>query len=167
MKKLTQKQHSFVLAYLETGNRVESYRRAYDCGTMAKATISRKAQEVAALPHVAELIEQHQNDAIARHAVTVDKVLEFLAGIAFTDISEFIDYDGKTARIKDASLLTPNQRAALKDFVVSKNGGLYVRLHDSLRALELLGKHLGMFGKKALPQDNVPIINFIISGDEP
>ncbi|MHB1926906.1 MAG: terminase small subunit [Leptospirillum sp.] len=43
MSQLTQKQEAFCLAYLETGNASEAYRRAYDAGKMKENTIGRKA----------------------------------------------------------------------------------------------------------------------------
>jgi hypothetical protein len=43
---LTPKQETFVLAYLETGNASEAYRRAYDSGKMLPGTINRKAFEL-------------------------------------------------------------------------------------------------------------------------
>jgi phage terminase small subunit len=44
--KLTPKQEAFCLAYVETGNASEAYRRAYSAEQMAPATVNRKAKEV-------------------------------------------------------------------------------------------------------------------------
>lgn len=46
MAGLTPKQENFCLAYLETGNASEAYRRAYSAGRMSESTINRKAKEV-------------------------------------------------------------------------------------------------------------------------
>lgn len=43
---LTPKQENFCLAYLETGNASEAYRRAYNTARMKTATIQRKAKEL-------------------------------------------------------------------------------------------------------------------------
>lgn len=43
---LTQKQESFCLAYIETGNASEAYRQVYDAGGMSTASINRKAKEL-------------------------------------------------------------------------------------------------------------------------
>ena len=40
---LTPKQENFCLAYLETGNASEAYRRAYAAGKMKSETVHRKA----------------------------------------------------------------------------------------------------------------------------
>jgi phage terminase small subunit len=41
--KLTIKQEEFCLAYIETGNASEAYRRAYSCGRMKAETVKRNA----------------------------------------------------------------------------------------------------------------------------
>ena len=43
-KKLTPKQESFCLAYIETGNASEAYRQAYNAKNMKPETINRKAK---------------------------------------------------------------------------------------------------------------------------
>jgi phage terminase small subunit len=45
-KHCTPKQETFCLAFMETGNASEAYRRAYDCQAMKPATIKRKAAEL-------------------------------------------------------------------------------------------------------------------------
>ncbi|WP_417276125.1 terminase small subunit [Castellaniella sp.] len=43
---LTQKQEAFCLAYIETGNASEAYRRSYSAGRMKPETVSRTAKEL-------------------------------------------------------------------------------------------------------------------------
>lgn len=43
---LTQKQETFCLAYMKTGNASEAYRRAYDAARMKPETVNRKAKEL-------------------------------------------------------------------------------------------------------------------------
>ncbi len=160
MKNLTQKQLVFVIEYLETGNRVEAYRRAYDCDRMAKATISRKAQEVAVIPHVAAEIAKQQEALLVRHHDLEDEIIRALKEFAFVDITDFVWYDGKSAWIKDANLLTLQERARIKRLHVTK-GGFCVVLHDTLRALELLGRHLGMFNGANQPQATTLFLNIM------
>ncbi len=88
MKRLTQKQHQFALAYLETGNRVEAYRRAYNHGRMTERTVSRKAQEVAALPHVAAEVARLRAARSERTQITADWVLKRWAALASPGIEE-------------------------------------------------------------------------------
>ena len=44
--KLTVKQEAFCLAYIETGNASEAYRRSYDVQDMKPESINRKAKEL-------------------------------------------------------------------------------------------------------------------------
>jgi phage terminase small subunit len=55
---LTPKQENFCLAYLETGNASEAYRRAYDVGGMTDTSINRKAKELLDNGKIAARIEQ-------------------------------------------------------------------------------------------------------------
>jgi len=43
---VTPKQEAFCLAYVETGNASEAYRRAYDAARMKPGTVNRKAKEL-------------------------------------------------------------------------------------------------------------------------
>ena len=76
--KLTSKQETFALAYIETGNASEAYRRAYAAGKMKPETVNRKAKELLdngkITARVAELQAGHQE----RHDVTVDSLTEEL-----------------------------------------------------------------------------------------
>ncbi len=55
---LTPKQENFCLAYLETGNASEAYRRAYDAGGMSDTSINRKAKELVDNGKIAARIEE-------------------------------------------------------------------------------------------------------------
>src|SRR5215468_10217190 len=59
--KLTPKQEAFILAYLETGNASEAYRRAYNASGMNAATINREAHSLLEHPKVAPRIRELQN----------------------------------------------------------------------------------------------------------
>ena len=71
MPSLTPKQEAFVMAYVETGNASEAYRRSYNAEKMKPESINRKAKElldnVKITARVAELQAEHKE----RHNVTV------------------------------------------------------------------------------------------------
>jgi phage terminase small subunit len=54
---LTQKQEAFCLAYIETGNASEAYRRAYNAGKMKPATVNRKAKRLMDMGKIGARIE--------------------------------------------------------------------------------------------------------------
>lgn len=76
--KLTDKQEKFCRAYLETNNKSEAYRMAYDCSKMKPESVWRKAVEVFDNVNVAARIKQLQDEAAARNRVTVDDLLREL-----------------------------------------------------------------------------------------
>lgn len=75
MVKLTPKQENFCLAYLETGNASEAYRRAYDAGGMAAATVNKRASELLDNGEVAGRLDELREPILKRHAITVDDLL--------------------------------------------------------------------------------------------
>lgn len=75
---LTPKQEAFCLAYLETGNASEAYRRAYNASNMKPETIKRKAAELMVNGNIAATIEAGREEARKRSQLTVDDLLREL-----------------------------------------------------------------------------------------
>lgn len=76
---LTPKQEAFALAYVETGNASEAYRRAYDCAPTTKTeTINNKAHALLKKGEVRARVEQLQSKAVERHEITVDDLIREL-----------------------------------------------------------------------------------------
>lgn len=75
---LTPKQEAFALAYVETGNASEAYRRAYNAEKMKPATVNRTAKELLDNPKIAARIEELQSGHAERHKLTVDDLLREL-----------------------------------------------------------------------------------------
>lgn len=76
--KLTAKQEAFCLAYLETGNASEAYRKAYNAENMKPETVNRKAKELLDHGKISARIEALQEDHRERHKITVDDLLSEL-----------------------------------------------------------------------------------------
>jgi len=75
---LTPKQEAFALAYVETGNASEAYRRAYSAGKMKTAVIAVKASELLAHGKVSVRVAELQAGHVERHKLTVDDLLREL-----------------------------------------------------------------------------------------
>lgn len=75
---LTPKQEAFVLAYLETGNASEAYRRAYDCEGSSEAAINVNASKLLKHAKVALRLQVLQERAAAKVTLTRSWVLEQL-----------------------------------------------------------------------------------------
>ena len=75
---LTPKQEAFALAYVETGNASEAYRRAYNAGNMKPAVIAVKASELLAHGNVSVRVKELQAAALDEHKITMSDILREL-----------------------------------------------------------------------------------------
>jgi phage terminase small subunit len=69
---LTPKQEAFCLAYLETGNASEAYRRAYSAAGMKAATINVKASELLSNGKVAVRLDELRKPAVKAAQMTLE-----------------------------------------------------------------------------------------------
>ena len=136
--RMTDKQARFCEEYMVDLNATQAAIRAGYSPASAKTVGPRLLENVG----VQKLIAQLQAEQSRR---TGDRVVRELAKIAFVNAADLID--PKTASLKsDAS---HDDLAAVQSVKVKMFGedGLEqeVKLADKLRALDLLGKHLGMY----------------------
>lgn len=75
---LTLKQVKFCKAYIETGNASEAYRRAYDAENMSAKAIGVEACRLLQDPRISLAVEKMQAQAIERHLITVDSLIQEL-----------------------------------------------------------------------------------------
>lgn len=78
MANLTPKQEAFCLAYLETGNASEAYRRSYDAKNMKPDTITVKASELLSNGNISVRLAELRAPIIAKAQLTVEDLLEEL-----------------------------------------------------------------------------------------
>lgn len=72
---MTPKQESFCLAYIETGNASEAYRRAYNAGKMKPETINRTAKELLDTHKIAARIAELRAPVVERAQITLEQHL--------------------------------------------------------------------------------------------
>ncbi len=86
-------------------------------------------------------------------SVTQDMVVRELAGIAFFDIRKLFNDDGSLKRVQDLDGATAAAIASIEVVEIGPGGQLELgkkfKSPEKLKALDLLGTHLGMFAKKA------------------
>ena len=78
---LTQKQEMFCIAYIETGNASEAYRRAYDCANMKPETINRKAKALLDDGKIAARIAELRAPAVKAAQITLEQHLKDLKAL--------------------------------------------------------------------------------------
>lgn len=75
---LTIKQENFCLAYIETGNASEAYRRSFSAGKMKPETINVKASELLSLGKVAVRIAELRKPVVEAAQITLEQHLNDL-----------------------------------------------------------------------------------------
>ena len=143
-KKLTAKQKAFVSEYLVDLNATAAATRA---GYSAK-NASRIGHELLNKSQVQAAIKKALEERQKRTEITQDQVVIELARIAFGSARDVMEWGPGGVQLRPSSELTPDQAAMVVEVseTTSQNGGsLRLKTHDKVKALELLGKHLGMF----------------------
>lgn len=97
--------------------------------------------------------ESGPQQGVRHDSVTQDMVVRELAGIAFFDIRKLFNGDGSLKRVQDLDGATAAAIASIEVVEIGPGGQLELgkkfKSPEKLKALDLLGTHLGMFAKKA------------------
>lgn len=138
---LTEKQKRFVAEYLVDLNATQAAIRAgYKDPNIGRQLITKN--------NVSEEIRKAMADRQKRTEITQDAVLEELAAIGFSRATDYAAIRGPLVELTPTDQLTDEQKRAVAS-IEQGNFGIKLKLHDKVRALELLGKHLGMFDGKS------------------
>lgn len=149
---LTAKQAAFVAEYLIDLNASAAARRA----GYSPRTANRIGPENLSKPVIAAAIGQAQAERAERTRITADRVLEELAKIGFSNLLDYHRIADNGEPLIDLTNMTRDQAAALTelqidDYVDGRGDDarevrrVKIKLADKKSALELIGKHLGMF----------------------
>ncbi|WP_270227499.1 terminase small subunit [Coprococcus aceti] len=178
MGAITEKQKRFADEWLVDLNGTRAYKVAYPSvkkDETAKAAASRLLTNV----NVKAYIQERQKEREKRTEITQDSVLHELALIAFAKASDYarvvekdamVEVDGNMVPVLDedgnqvkyrtvepilTDELTEDQKKAI---AVIKKGrdGFEIKPYSKIQALELLGKHLGMFTEKVEVKNTTP-----------
>ena len=135
--KLTQKQLAFCLAFIECGSAAAAYRRAYDCSGSTQRTIEKRSGELMQNGAVTGRIAALRAEAAAKAVLSETWVLERLMRNAKVSLGEEKISITYRPRAKDGTEAAPVTVEITDRDPTAAN-----------RALELLGKNLGMFTEK-------------------
>ena len=117
-------------------------------------------------PKLRELIDRKIAERSRRTGITADRVLIELANVAFANIADFMDPQSGNYR-KDAQRSDTAAIASVKIKETQFGTEREIRLADRNRALELLGKHLGMFTDSLQLTNSTPSIVDDVSAAPP
>lgn len=157
MSELNERQRRFTVEYVKDFNGTQAAIRAGYAQRGAAVTASQHLTN----PKIQALIAEHVKAREVRAAVTQDRVVQELARIAFADIRNVMTWDGDRTRFKASDELDDDAArtiASVKERTTrteARNGESVtyletreLKLYDKLKALEMLGRHLGMFNDK-------------------
>lgn len=160
---MTNAQKRFCDEYLIDLNATRAYKVAYpNCKKeeTARANGSRLLAKANIQIYVTEKIKEREQ----RTEITQDMVIKELAKIAFLDIRKLYTENGQLKNITDIDSDTAGAISSLETLEEYERYGddrekigdtQKVKLLDKTKALELLGKHLGMFKEKVTIDGNV------------
>ena len=146
MAKLTPKQKRFVSEYLVDLNATAAAIRAGYSEKTARAI----GAENLTNPNIAAEIQKRRGELQDKLEITQERVLEELAAIAFANGTDFVEVNAAgLLSVKPTKDVPAQKRPAIAGIEYSANLGVKIKLHDKVRALELLGKHLGVFDTRS------------------
>jgi len=183
--KLTDKQEQFVQELVKGTTQRQAYLKVYPNSKKWKEkSVDEKAcflfNSVKVKARYREMKAKVIEKAEKKSIITVEEILQELKNVAMangTDFAEIIELTGirkiydsegnltgeepyvyKVVDVTPTKLLSKNKRSAIASIKQTKDG-IEIKPHDKVKALELLGKHLGMFEKE--DKDNTQTINVI------
>lgn len=166
MAKLNKKQQRFVEEYLIDLNATQAAIRA---GYKQSEYTDTNANKLLDNTRIKEEIDRAMAERSKRTGINQDRVVQELARIAFVNPQNVIDPEDASVRY-DATEddLACIQSVKVKTMEGEKGSSIEreVRLNDKMKALELLGKHLGMFKDKLEIDADMELNINIDYGDE-
>lgn len=153
---MTESQKRFCDEYLIDLNATRAYKVAYpNCKKDDSARVN--SSRLLTNANIQEYISEKVKEREKRTEVTQDMVIQELSRIAFLDIRKLYNESGGLKNIQDIDEETIKAISSLETLEEYDGYGedkeqigntQKVKLLDKLKALELLGKHLGMFKEK-------------------
>lgn len=147
---MTEKQKKFADEYLIDLNATRAYKAAYKSvknDNSAMAGASRMLRNV----KVATYIEEKMAERAERTEIKQDDVVKELAKIGFAQITDYVEVQNingfEKVIIKPTDEIEKEKIGAIAGIKEGRNG-IEIKMNDKVKALELLGKHLGMFTDK-------------------
>lgn len=154
-RKLTDKQKKFVEEYLIDLNATQSAIRAGYSPKTANEQGARLLTNVS----IQEAISKAMAERSRRTGINQDRIVQELARIAFVKITDVVDPDGEinTNASDDDLACIESYKVEDSDSVNGSSSKREVKLASKIKALELLGKHVGMWNDKIQVDVSIPV----------
>tara|TARA_R110000796_G_scaffold251188_1_gene382021 strand:+ start:1127 stop:1648 length:522 start_codon:yes stop_codon:yes gene_type:complete len=161
--KFTTQQVAFVDSYMVHFN-------ATRAATEAKySTPSKYGWALLNLPHIIDEIKKRSEAYASAKVYLKERVVEELCAIAFSSLEDVGRFGPSGLDLKQPEDIPDTAKRAIAEYTVNetdKSVNAKVRLHSKTQALDLLGKHLGMFKDAEIQVNVTPYIIKRRNGDE-
>lgn len=161
---LTEKQKRFADEYLIDLNATRAYKVAYpSCKKDEAASVN--GSKLLRNTKVEEYVKKRMKEREQRTEITQDRVLKELARLGFFDVRKLYADNGQPVKITELDDDTAACITSVKVKELYDPEGEFVgyekeyKLADKKGALELIGRHLGMFRDKVEVSGNMEITN--------
>ena len=115
---------------------------------------------------VKKYLEELRQDWSERTGITRERVLQELAIIGYSNMSDFARWNSSGVDLKDTSLVDPAVLPAVKKvkYSMSADGAeTSIELHDKKAALDKIGQHLGLW-KNVVEHEHKVTLEDLVSG---
>ena len=148
--KLTDKQQRFVEEYLIDCNATQACIRA----GFSAHNADKIGPQLLAKGVVIKAIAEAKGKLSKKTGISAERVINELSAIGFSKVTNVVDWKNGSVTITPSENLDEATKSALSS-VEEISGGkrfpsrLKIRMHDKVKALQLLGQHLGLLDGKA------------------
>lgn len=161
---VSEKQRRFVAEYLVDLNATQAAVRA----GYSEKTAGKTGCRLLKKPEVAEAVREAMERRSERTQITQDMVIRELAAIGFAKATDHTRVLGSGEVLVTPSDEWSEEQAKAVSGIKLGRYGIQVSNYDKVKALELLGKHLGMFdgrGGQCMDEDN-DLLERLVEGIE-
>lgn len=165
---ITDRMKKFVDEYLIDFNATQAAIRA----GYSPDTANEQGSQLLARPDIRELVAEGQKEIMERTQTFQDNAVAELKIVGFSDLADFLTVkEGGIVEQKPFNELTKEQTKCIKKIrqvvrsthaadgsILHQTATLEIELHDKLKALELLGRHLGMFNDTLRLEGALPLM---------
>lgn len=170
---LNKNQKVFCQEYIKNGmNATRAYIKVYKLKDENKAAAS--ASRLLRNVNVQEYLKELQSKLEDKAIITVEEILKELKAIAFVDRTDITkiqnnvllkkedgtEYLEPQIIFEETKKLSPEQKKIIAGYKKT-NSGFAIETYDKLKALELLGKYVGLFNDKQDINVNVNIEDYL------
>ena len=165
MKALSTDEENFCKMYAKCFDGAKAYSLAFGCDYKESA---QKADALMRKENIREKIRELKTARFNRELIDADDIIGMYIKIAFADLNDYLDFGKKTVVDENGEEKTENEVNFRKEStqvdttaissVTSSKTGWKITFYDRMKALEWLGKHLGLDSDKAEQQEGGIVI---------